>query len=519
MSILQEYSSNITFVSHVHVGDQVITAASSDDNYIHIFVDVSSKGCFKIPTKLFCIALLFLKNGFKYDQLMTMEKLAQNLDVLHSLFFVGGYFVGAFQKKFVLFESQLLKDIQLLFLRKEILSYAAKTTSLEGIDHKSLTLVECVSPLLTSDGIQIDRDLFVSLFGLDAFHRKSRIILFIFDDGEIRFASLDNFLLEFLYCVEAAIRAISYDAEKNVLKVVTAHGKIFNFSSDVDTFVVSQTGDNANDGVSNVCKNKHPACSPRIRAVGNCLLLNKFSSVNERPEKRLDGLRADIRDLQLKLSSLKGLTTQKHAAYKDSRKLTEISSKTSKWVETSYTQTHLKISLLGSVPFDSFFAVCWGVRETRTISTRRNLLEIPVHLLLHTDQISCGVRKRSEVVNLGPVSCDLLCFASEQEQPLAEIDFKYNFKLFFRESFTTRNGNICSFLLGINQSSSSKCISIAGYYLRTQLHLRNDLFVFEMQSTSDIVLRQLHRRLLAKILKNLKENSVPLPSTNELVYG
>ena len=518
LDIIDELSDPVDLVEHIHSHQIVITIVSSGKR-LHLYHDDNKIGWYKIAQSFWQLALQFIhiEKDWKFLQ-KVMPYFEQAC--ISNVVFVGNFTVGLLCNSTLAFflddfKNRLLNNdfnegLNILITRKIDLSLILnKQAQIVYIALISL----CNGPNL----FVISQDLYLSLFGLEAFKCKYQVLLLFLCNGHIWYIFLkDSAIPIFLYSIDGKCRKLFTNVLSSTLTVYTDRRRSYRFVADADTYNVTKFCDYSNqEFVENYCDHMvlpGESCQPNLHVRDKTVLYRRdLQSVELSHEECINNLRTALRDVEIDKDTYNDLVKKRFLALQNLESLAILSSSEEKLVDFKLTEGSLELHRSSTlVDHRMLCVILTSDFASTTMYCKEDLITIPVETALKYQNVLCLFYENELWVKCGFLHYDTLNFATLVKQP-PKLDlsaFKIEFS--FNSSVNKFLTSLLTKLFKLEEvfSDYEFCLKVVETVILFHIRSKTSLHILCAQCNSNYILKSVVNALFCRISHECNVNDI-----------
>ena len=349
VEIVDEFTENICYAEHIHEDQHVITILINDNDKVYQYENDKRIGFYRLSQHLRQLALQFVHLS---KDLTLLEEVASKLQTVPLIYYIfaGKHVIGITKNKSMVLLNEKFKN-QLLEGRAQDLSDCIVNTydlSSFVCGKHSIVYIAPVSLVESPDYHVLNKDLYLSLFGLDALTYKFQVLLIFLNSGHIWYLFLKNEAIPLYLCSIDDI-CIKVCSQNSTLVVFTQNKKVVSFEVNHDSFKVAESWINVEKGSSvNFCNNDDTNCRwdcPSSLLIKNRALLKSKNvvKVELNLEAQLNNLRATLNSLEIEKQDVTDLLKRRFQVVQQFESLANMTTNYEKLIDFEFKENELHV--------------------------------------------------------------------------------------------------------------------------------------------------------------------------------
>ena len=440
---LDEFAKPVNFLHHFHCGNDVISIVASGGRVFKYFNDVKV-GCYKLSTNSFQIVTQFMQLGKDLKLLESANSCFEKSGILN-VTFAGKFVLGILQRTTLIFFKNDFKDLLLKGEVYYVESFIAKTFDLSSMLSES-SYVVYIALLGLGDGTDIhilSNELYLALFGLEAFKFRHQVLLLFLSDGQMWYLLLKDFSIpKYLFSFNDECIKVFVDETGLNLTVLTKEQCLFKFIAKNETFQVTKSWNNVSTeffpNICNLSTTNFHSCTPSLCVKDKSVIyITEVQYLQLNHEEQLDRLRTELITCDLEKRALLKLKQECLNTLKTFETFANFSATEAKPIEIVFTPKTLEVHWLSStLSFRPFSVVLLSSNSSEAFFCNENHFLIPAKTALKYSNVMCLFYEKEMWFKCTYLQYNILNFV-KVEHVKCRQEFKFKSKLTFNTAKVT----------------------------------------------------------------------------------
>ena len=395
LEILTEFSESVYYAEHIHQKNCEVTVIFCGRNRLYQYQDDFKLEFFTIERSLLQLAIQWIRLRKKLKLLEFLSSILKEVSITN-LVFAGNYLIGIMnQTKLAFFSDDYKSALLNGNFDKNILSLILRT-----VDLSCMLKTDCFIVYIALFGLQstqnsltIEKDLYLAMFGLENYKRRTNILLLFLSNGHIWFLPLhDMSKPQFLYSLCDCCIKTSVNQNGDCVNVYSKN-KMVSFKSNLGLLDVKETWINSKNGkIINFCSETCDDCCPGKLIVEEKTVMIRGGCLSNActNEEKINILRMSLNSLCTQRDTLKELIKSRLATLKQLKPLADASAETKDFFDLTFSDKWLEVEI--KADYQAFLPFCMilsAQTHSRTFYSNLNSLKIPFDTAQHFNTALC----------------------------------------------------------------------------------------------------------------------------------